>query len=70
MQIGDKVQRMITCTISGGSQGLAPDYLEKHEGTVVYIHPLGRFFTAEFAFPMGKIRECYPMGKYARYLRA
>lgn len=70
MQIGDKVRRMITCTASGGAQGLTQDYLEKHEGTVVYIHPLGRFFVAEFELALGRIRESYPMGKYAGYLRA
>ena len=30
-------------------------------GTVVYIHPKGRFYTLEFHLPHGSFRESFPM---------
>lgn len=34
---------------------------KKHWGTVIYIHPLGRFAVLEFSFPAGKIRESFQL---------
>ena len=31
----------------------------KATGKVIYIHPLRRFYMAEFAFRFGKFRECF-----------
>lgn len=39
----------------------SPKCKEKHWGTVIYIHPLGRFAVLEFSFPAGKIREAFPL---------
>ena len=33
----------------------------KVRGTVVYIHPAGRFYIAELDLPGGKVREAFPM---------
>ena len=30
---------------------------------VVYIHPQGRYFVAEFRFPFGSFREAFLMGR-------
>ena len=35
---------------------------ELYEGTVIYIHPKGRFFRAEFQLPGGVVREAFPLG--------
>lgn len=56
VSVGDTVRERVNT--EGGS--LQPPA----EGRVVYVHPLGRFFTAEFAFPdpwggTRKIREAY-----------
>lgn len=29
------------------------------EGTVIWVHPQGRFHVVEFRFRFGSIRECY-----------
>lgn len=56
MEIGDKVRELITrsnaaASVSGSDQ--------RYTGTVIYIHPQGRFYTAEFELAMGKVRESY-----------
>ena len=33
----------------------------REPGTVVYIHPAGRFYIAELDLPGGKVREAFPM---------
>ena len=59
MKIGDRVKCRICYGMEGG--GLLP----MEEGTVVYVHPEGRFYTVEFTFdgPYGvrKFREAYPL---------
>ena len=35
---------------------------ETYEGKVIYIHPKGRFFRAEFKLPGGVVREAFPLG--------
>ena len=31
-------------------------------GQVVWIHPMGRFYVAEFTFGRGTVRECFTEG--------
>ena len=46
IKIGDKVRRRVEYGLEGGTR------LPPEEGTVVYIHPEGRFYTVEFKFTM------------------
>ena len=55
MKVGDKIKRKIEYGAEYGSN------LPPEEGVVVYIHPQNRYYTVEFTFPKGKIRESYPM---------
>lgn len=59
MKVGDRVKQKINYGGEGGS------LLPAQEGTVVYVHPEGRFYTLEFTFPspwgVRKIREAYPL---------
>ena len=59
VKVGDRVKRHVYYGMEGGTM------LPAEEGTVVYVHPEGRFFTLEFTFtgPYGtrKFRESYPM---------
>lgn len=55
MKVGDKIKRKIEYGAEYGSN------LPPEEGVVVYIHPKHRYYTVEFTFPKGKIRESYPM---------
>ena len=32
-----------------------------YKGTVIYVHPEGRFYRAEFQLPGGKIREAFSL---------
>lgn len=61
-QVGDRVRRPIYTGPEGGSN------LPPEEGTVIYVHPLGRFYTVEFTFPARHpwekdptVREAYIM---------
>ena len=57
VKVGDRVKRHVYYGMEGGTM------LPAEEGTVVYVHPEGRFFTLEFTFtgPYGtrKFRESY-----------
>lgn len=53
MQVGDRIKAKIYYGAEGGGL-LPPEW-----GTVVYIHPEGRFYTLEFNFPRGRFRESY-----------
>lgn len=55
MKVGDKVKRKIYYGAEYGGN------LPPEEGIVVFIHPQRRFYTLEFTFPLGKIRESYPL---------
>ena len=61
MQVGDRVHRRINYGMEGG--GLLP----WEWGTVVYIHPDGRFYSVEFTFPAPggtrSFRESYIMDR-------
>lgn len=58
IKVGDKVHKTITGTITTGHDAKPP----KCWGQVVWIHPLGRFYLAEFTFGRGTIRECFTEG--------
>ena len=32
-----------------------------YKGTVIYVHPEGRFYRAEFELPGGKVREAFSL---------
>lgn len=59
VKVGDRVKRRINYGMEGGTM------LPAEEGTVVYVHPEGRFYTVEFTFPgrepgeVRKFREAY-----------
>jgi len=60
IKLGDRVKRRIEYGMEGGT------LLPAEEGTVVYIHPQGRFYTVEYSFPgrdgrVHKFRESYTM---------
>lgn len=60
IKLGDRMKARVHYGMEGGST------LPAEEGTVVYIHPEGRFFTLEFSFPdrhggVQKFREAYIM---------
>ena len=59
VKLGDRIKARISYGMEGGTM------LPREEGTVVYIHPEGRFYTLEFTFPgprgVRKFRESYPM---------
>ena len=53
IKLGDRMKARINYGMEGG--GLLP----MEEGTVVYIHPEGRFYTLRFDFPKGSFRESF-----------
>lgn len=61
VRVGDKVSRRI-CTFTDGDKEQGKD--QKRTGTVIYIHPRGRFYTVEFQIdddPKRTIRQSYRM---------
>ena len=60
VKIGDKVQRR-PVTLGEGALGKVQPVMT---GTVVYIHPKGRYHTVEFRVCCGVIRESFK-GVYA-----
>lgn len=64
MKVGDTVRKIITVSATSGITGeRTPEETIVREGKVVYVHPKGRFYTAEFALPFGTIRESYRDGE-------
>lgn len=59
LKVGDIVKKRISCSCTSGLNGFMQEEMVRRTGTVVYVHPKGRFYVVEFAFPDGKIRECY-----------
>lgn len=55
VKLGDKLWGRVEYGMSGGSM------LPMELGTVVYVHPEGRFFTLEFRFEKGAFRQSYPI---------
>lgn len=58
MKIGDKVQRMPE-TFGHYEETGEGKRKKMLTGTVVYIHPAGRYHTVEFEVAGGKIRESF-----------
>ena len=52
-KVGDKVREHYH------HNGVVTTMTEPLEGTVVYVHPCGRFYTVEFDFFGRKVRESY-----------
>jgi hypothetical protein len=64
MRVGDTVRKTIACSVTSRQMGtITPEELIVYTGKVVFVHPKGRFYTAEFAFRDGTIRECYRDGE-------
>ena len=59
MKVGDKVRKRINTTAAKMGIGPIREDATLHDGTIIYIHPRGRFFVAEFKFVAGSIKECY-----------
>ena len=55
MQVGETVHKPLTDIVSGSANTPRP----KFTGRVVWVHPQGRFYLAEFQLPGGTIRECF-----------
>ena len=55
MQVGETVRKPLPDIFSGSANTPRP----KFTGRVVWVHPEGRFYLAEFQFPGGIIRECF-----------
>ena len=55
MQVGETVHKPLTDIVSGSANTPRP----KFTGRVVWVHPKGRFYLAEFQLPGGIIRECF-----------
>ena len=58
VKVGDRVRRHVEYGMEGGT------LLPAEEGTVVYVHPQGRFYTVEFEFTtrdgrVERFRESY-----------
>ena len=58
IKVGDRVRRRVEYGMEGGT------LLPAEEGTVVYVHPQGRFYTVEFTFTardgrVERFRESY-----------
>lgn len=53
IHLGDEITARINYGMEGGT------LLPPEKGRVVYIHPEGRFFTAEFTFAKGSFRESF-----------
>ena len=55
LKLGDILTAKVHFWMEGGLM------IPPQKGTVVYIHPDGRFFTLRFDFPKGSFRESYPL---------
>lgn len=53
IRLGDEITARVNYGMEGGT------LLPPIPGRVVYIHPEGRFFTAEFTFARGSFRESF-----------
>lgn len=57
MELGDRVKRVPETF--GLSEHTGPGARPALTGTVVYIHPKGRYHTVEFQTPGGPVQECF-----------
>lgn len=58
MQIGDKVKKTFKFDDKKGGRWRECN-MRTLTGTVVYIHPLRRFYVLEFTVPRGKFRQSF-----------
>ena len=58
MELGDRVKRVPETF--GLSEHTGPGARPALTGTVVYIHPKGRYHTVEFILRGGRVRESFP----------
>lgn len=62
MKLGDKITKPVYWLEIEPAGRRGGGNMRRHEtatGTVVYIHPRGRFYTLEFKFPRGSFRESF-----------
>ena len=57
----DKVELGQRLRLRPSTYRVANEETRKLDGTVVYIHPKGRFFTVEFRTPYGSFRESFKL---------
>lgn len=60
IRVGDKVSCRMSYRMSNDDDRANEGNDRTTAGTVVWIHPRGRYYVVEFSFPLGNIRECYP----------
>lgn len=56
VRVGEAVQRQIACISEMKDRRITRPV---QEGTVIWVHPEGRFHVVEFSFRFGRIRESY-----------
>lgn len=56
LKIGSRVRRKISCLTEKVD---GHNVSREEDGTIIYIHPAGRFYTVEFQLAGGTIRESY-----------
>ncbi len=62
LKIGDKVHKPLTALSAGlPVNGTTSKVHPYHWGTVVWIHPAGRYYLAAFPVMGGTVRECFPL---------
>lgn len=61
LKIGDKVRKPLTALYTDGPIGTTSKVHPYHWGTVVWIHPAGRYYLAAFPVMGGTVRECFPL---------
>lgn len=61
LKIGDKVHKALTALYTDGPSAAKGTARPKFWGTVVWIHPAGRFYLAAFPVMGGTVRECFPL---------
>lgn len=61
IKLGDKIKKEIRwIEVQEGPRGrITTKQRGEAVGTVVYIHPKGRYYTLEFTFPDGTFRESF-----------
>lgn len=62
MKLGDKIKMRCRWTEIVNAKYFDNKMQNIHEyatGTVVYLHPRGRYYTLEFNFPCGTFRESF-----------
>lgn len=60
IRVGDKVCKKLSYQMSNEEERRQGTADKPVTGTVVWVHPRRRYYVAEFSFPLGNIRECYP----------